>query len=479
MKRIDYLIQKLASIAPKAASLAIVVVSSLTASPMAFAQCSFTQIANPVHAPANRNGFGTHGTINGISATTGWETFTQSGNFTLDSLQVAYQNDSGNLIAVSASAKEAVQFPSSPFEVNFTAMVPYSATAGQTAHVTMNVFYPPYKGGTANPGNWAYYAVPYPMCSSTVTVVVDPICSGNAALIQSSLQKPGNFEVVFPNDQVSSPGQVPGDGIVHYFRDNTNGNTWHYDTVFGATAGVVDAVSLIESSPGNLEVVARIGSQLAYFYRDWAGWHETPPFASGVGVSGTPSFIRSRSGNFEVVTPLAAGGMVHYSSSNGNVWTRVDKEFAISYDVSGVSLIESSYGNLEVVANIGNQLDHFWRDSNGTWHEAGVFANGVAGTPSLIQDPSPATGPPGNFEVVTPLAAGGMAHYYRDNHSYSFQPWYGPIAQFGSGNVNSAALIRSTYGNLEVVSRAAACSVDHYYRDHLNNQWSSPTIIVP
>jgi len=44
----------------------------------------------------------------------------------------------------------------------------------------------------------------------------------------------GIFELVVPN---------PSGGIAHYFRDNDLGNTWIFDTVFGANLGTVDAVS--------------------------------------------------------------------------------------------------------------------------------------------------------------------------------------------------------------------------------------------
>ena len=286
---------------------------------------------------------------------------------------------------------------------------------------------------------------------------------GKPAFIQSTFGVKGNFEVVAP---------YPTGGIAHYFRDNDYGGIWHGPTaVFGTTAGAVDAVSLIESGFLNLEVVARIGTQLAHFWRNSSGiWSGPTYFATGV-VSGTPGFIQSKSGNFEVITPLTAGGMAHYSRV-GNTWSLVES-FATGFNVSDVSLIESSYGNLEVVARIGTQLSHFWRNSTGTWIANGVFANGVSGTPSLIQ--APWVGVTGNFEVVTPLVTGGMAHYYRDNSTYSYQPWYGPTAQFGTGNVDGVALIQSNYGNLEAVD-GVGYSLYHYYRNYLG-QWSNPTPI--
>jgi hypothetical protein len=289
------------------------------------------------------------------------------------------------------------------------------------------------------------------------------VSCGNPALIQSTFGVRGNFEVVAPHR---------GGGIGHYYRDNDQPSTpWSFTTVFGLPA-TFGAVSMIQSTDGNLQVVARTGGQLVHFWRDTSGtWNGPIPIASG--VSGTPSFVQSKSGNFEVVTPLAAGGMARYTRV-GTTWTITDKLFAPGYVVWDVSLIESSYGNLEVTARIGAQLDHFWRDSgSGIWHENGFFALGVSGSPSLIQGPSFGS-TPGNFEVVTPLATGGLAHYYRDN-SNSSQPWVGPTAQFGYQYFlfDGAALIRSNYGNLEVVA-SQSFSLYHYY---YLGQWSGPTFI--
>lgn len=149
MKRINHLIQKLASSALKAAPLAIVVAGLFATSPAAFAACSFTWAPNPVHVNPGAS-FGPAGTLKGIAGSEVYvETFGQSGNFTLQNLQVGYNS-------VAVPAKGAVLLPSSPFNVDFTAIVPSSAMAGETAQVTMQVF--DIFGDL--------------VCSSTVTVVV-------------------------------------------------------------------------------------------------------------------------------------------------------------------------------------------------------------------------------------------------------------------------------------------------------------------
>ncbi len=85
--------------------------------------------------------------------------------------------------------------------------------------------------------------------------------SGDVALIQSRFGTKGNFEMVAP---------LAGGGVGHWWRNNDNPSMpWSAPTTFGS--GHVDEVSLIESnfgSPGNLEVVVRIGSRLALFWRD-------------------------------------------------------------------------------------------------------------------------------------------------------------------------------------------------------------------
>src|SRR5205823_5479281 len=102
----------------------------------------------------------------------------------------------------------------------------------------------------------------------------------------------------------------------HFWRDNDSEElAWHGPGYFAGELGHVDAVSFIQSnygSPGNLEVVAKVGDRIAYFWRDsgpqfsWRG----PYFIVG-GAAGAPSLIQSRfgsNGNFELAVPSASGG---------------------------------------------------------------------------------------------------------------------------------------------------------------------------
>lgn len=303
---------------------------------------------------------------------------------------------------------------------------------------------------------------------------------GNPALIQSSFGTQGNFEVVVP---------YPGGGMAHYWRANDGTQAWIGPNIFGTDAGAVDAVSLIQSSYGqHLEVVARIGDHLEHFWRDsnfpTQTWYGPSHIAPNVSVSGTPSFIQGRfgtPGNFEVVTPLAVGGMAHFwrdNSPGGTLQWSPPTPLPTVSAVSDVSLIQgnlgSTFDDLEVVARIGDQLFHFYRAGLTWFGEISSFVSGVTGTPSFVQG---RFGIPGNFELVTPLASGGMTHLWRDNTSFQ---WYQSLPPFSGGTVRSVSVIQGNYGNnLEAVARIG-CSLIHYWRDSFPPfTWHQGATIIP
>jgi hypothetical protein len=77
---------------------------------------------------------------------------------------------------------------------------------------------------------------------------------------------------------------------------------------------------------------------------------------------------------------------------------------------------------------------------------------------------------PGHFEVVVPLAA-GLGHFFRDNSDPNL-PWHGPLA-FGSGGFNTASVIESTFGNLDLVAEDASFNLVHFYRTP-GAAWAGP-----
>jgi hypothetical protein len=198
-------------------------------------------------------------------------------------------------------------------------------------------------------------------------------------------------------------------------------------------------------------------------------------------------------GNFEVVAPLQAGRLAHFWRSNdaANLPWHGPTPFGSSDVYDPVALIQSNFstagsgpGNLEVVGHTGNRLDHYWREdvSPFPWH--GPFAipgsTGTAATPTLIQG---SFGTRGNFEVVVPMASGGLAHFWRDNDAPNLA-WHGPT-QFGSSDIYDAvALIQSNFstagagpGNLEVIAHTGN-RLHFYWRDDVNPfPWHGPFAI--
>lgn len=287
-------------------------------------------------------------------------------------------------------------------------------------------------------------------------------------LVQSNWGSKGNFEVVTP---------LAAGGFAHVWRNNdVSGFPWSGPSYY--SAGFADDVALIQSSfgsPGNLEAVARFGDRLAHYFRTSdLKWHTGSQFASG--TSGTPALIEGtlgRSsinphGNFELVAPVAAGGLAHWWHDNsvpGGVWH--GPSFFGSGSVAAVALFQSNFGsqgNLEVVALDGNTLVHYWRGDDNQWHgPSAPFASGVRSGVAAIQS---TFGTQGNFEVVAALAAGGLAHWWRDNDSG--QIWHGP-APFATGTGDAVSLIQSSFtnggpGHLEVVSRSGH-RLDHWWRE--------------
>jgi hypothetical protein len=267
--------------------------------------------------------------------------------------------------------------------------------------------------------------------------------SQSGYLIQSSSGTVGHFELVVP---------APCGGLAHYWRNNdASGLPWSGPNSFGS--GNWSNVALLQASWGYLEVVGQQGGRLGHFWRDFA-WHGPDVFGSG--IAGDPAFIQGRfgtPGNFEVVAPLAGGGLTHFFRDNGPLITQPWQgpfNFGSTLAYQGVALIHSRYGNLEIIARRGADLDFYWRNGS-RWEGPFTIARGVAnGTPAFIQS---SFGRVGNFEVIVPRLGGGLAHFWRDNDDPRM-PWHGPFP-FGTGNISAVSFIQSSFGpgNLELVAR--------------------------
>jgi hypothetical protein len=290
-----------------------------------------------------------------------------------------------------------------------------------------------------------------------------PAVQANPALIQSHFGAKGNFELL----EAAGSG-----GLLHFWRNDDNPYLpWSGAKAFGS--GSVQGLTMIESNfgtPGNLEVLARVGNQLQFYWRDSGpAFHWNGPFALMSGVDGTPALIQGHfgsKGNFELVVPSSGAGLLHFWRNNDLPllpWSGPTSFGASLGHVDAVTMIESNFGspgNLEVIARVGNQLHFFWRYSGPAFHWNGPFPlfTGVAGNPVLIQS---RFGTKGNFELVVPSATSGLIHFWRNNDNPSL-PWSGPTPFGGSmGHVDAVSMIESNFGapgNLEVIARVGSAT---------------------
>jgi hypothetical protein len=306
---------------------------------------------------------------------------------------------------------------------------------------------------------------------------------GNPVLLQGSFGANGNFELVVP--------AASGGGILFSWRNNDDAALpWSAPLPFGQAVGAVDALTMIQSNfgPGNLELIARVSSQLQFFWRDagpafrWNG-----PFPMFGGVKGNPVLIQSRfggQGNFELVAPAASGGGMLFAWRNNDdgalPWS-APVRFG-SGNVEEITLIQSNFGspgNLELIARVGDQLHFYWRDSGPEFRWNGPFPmfGGVRGNPVLIQS---RFGGQGNFELAAPAASGGGMLFAWRNNDDGALPWSAPV-RFGSGNVEAITLIQSKFGspgNLELIARVGD-QLHFYWRDSGPElRWNGPFEIV-
>jgi hypothetical protein len=85
-------------------------------------------------------------------------------------------------------------------------------------------------------------------------------------------------------------------------------------------------------------------------------------------------------------------------------------------------------------------------------------------------------GTSGNFELVVPLASGGLAQYYRPNNP--IDSWAGAAAVFGGGVYDAVTFIQSNFGgNFEVIARQGQQLVT-FYRDHSTGVWHGPSLLL-
>jgi len=330
--------------------------------------------------------------------------------------------------------------------------------------------------------------------------------SGNPVLIQGRFAGRGNFELVTP---------LAAGGLAHYSRSNDLPFVpWFGPATFGQDVGRFDAIGMIQSNftagpgIGNLEVVARFGGDLLYYYRDdvppytWHGPVTMNGFSPRL-FTGNPVLIQGRfeqRGNFELVVPLADGGLAHYDRANNetgvpwygpNVFATELGRFDAVIFVQNNLTEGANKGELELIGLSQGELFFYVREDIppyqwfGPLRPAGFVQQIFSGNPVLIQGRFAAGGSTfGNYELVVPLAAGGLAHYYRANQEAG-RPWHGPTI-FGQdvGRFDAISLIQSNFsagagiGNLELVARLGEELVTYWRDDTSPFAWYGPCPIV-
>ncbi|WP_182911866.1 hypothetical protein [Sphingomonas cavernae] len=308
-----------------------------------------------------------------------------------------------------------------------------------------------------------------------------PPARGTPQLLQSRFGAKGNFEFVVPDAST---------GIRFSWRNNDDPNLlWAGTLRFGDGLGAVDSLSMIQSnfgSPGNLELIARSGDRLWFFWRDSGpGFRWSGPFPLFSGARGNPALIQGRfgsKGNFELVAPAVGGGIWFAWRNNdvGNLPWSVPVRFGARAGlVDALTMVQSNFGspgNLELVSRTGTQLHFFWRDSGPAFNWNGPFPlfGGARGNPVLVQS---RFGTKGNFELVYPASDGGIWFAWRNNDSGSL-PWSAPIKFATSiGMVDEITMIQSNFGspgNLELIARTGS-RLWFFWRDSGPGfQWNGP-----
>ena len=315
---------------------------------------------------------------------------------------------------------------------------------------------------------------PYPSCPAFISG-----STPNGNYIQSDF---GNYEMVVQD----------GQKFVHYWRDNNDPkHPWHYgsEVQAGSNLGpnfgpMLDSVSLFQDDfpsrlypHGNFEVLAHFTQRtdtippvttdhLANYYFDFkeSQWH----------------------GPFEI-------------KADGNFITGVTEKPVI---------IQSDFGNFEMVVPQGNTLMHYWRDNsdggqpwqyaNHPWHKGfEIVSLGILrqhlGKVAFFQSKRFTNGPSnnGNFEVMIHLTeqsgvvgGGTLDFLYTYTLDWGTGKWTSaPVVADGtfvSGVTGRPAYIQSDFGNYELIVQQGN-RLAHYWRDNSapNHPWHKGLPDIP
>lgn len=191
----------------------------------------------------------------------------------------------------------------------------------------------------------------------------------------------------------------------------------------------------------------------------------------------------------EMVVPAPRGGLLHRwrdADDLESAWT-TSRPFATQlHPISAVTICQGNFndpGWLEIVVRVDGRLVHLSRapsfaESVDADHSDLAIeitrldmVDDACGVPAIIQS---LFGNKGNFEVVTPLLGGGLAHLWRDNDDPRY-PWK-LAKRFGydlAERFDAVALIHSDLQDehLEVIARADVRLL-HFWRSNSSpSQW--------
>jgi hypothetical protein len=231
-------------------------------------------------------------------------------------------------------------------------------------------------------------------------------CAGPVGIVQSRYGSRGNFELVYPATDGSMKMRfAPNDSrSADPMRAPV---TWDPRVItFGERGVRVEAVRLMHSSYGNLEVIAveRLASgrwRLRHWFRqDWFDpaqspnrqwqWNPAPvlPGSERIRPGCVPAFIQTsfptgeQNGNLEVIAPAFDGGLLHWAFRHSTGWRALPDINPRGEGVRAVHALQGGFGNpgnLEVVAETGEQLSvnnpgvgfgrllFYFCDNTGTW----------------------------------------------------------------------------------------------------------------
>jgi hypothetical protein len=259
----------------------------------------------------------------------------------------------------------------------------------------------------------------------------------------------------------------------------------------GALAGVQSGASFYCSSlpPGatcSASFASSIASVSQVSVSFVAAWIDSimKPQPLGAMVGSNFSVIQSRygrQGNFELVAPSVAlfdaSGLEHYYRNNdaGGGWSMVERFGTELRGVNGVTVIHSSYGNLEAVVSAGSSLYFYWKANSGHWSSTWAIpgANHERGTPAFFQG---RYGSPGNFEVAVGNSSGGIDYFWRDNNSSS-APWnFAGTFATSLGLVDDVVMFQSRAGAVELAARTGS---NVYVMTRVDGSgWGAPRLVA-